>query len=64
MTPVTQIPTYGGSELPTLYFGGSGTSDPTGGQAGGGGRPSTKPKKKGGAKKTGAGKGKKRGAKR
>jgi hypothetical protein len=62
MTPVTHMPVHDGSLLPPAYFGGP--EDPTGGEAGGGKRPSTKAPKKG-AKKGGAGKAtKKPGSKR
>jgi hypothetical protein len=62
MMPVTQMPTFGTSQSPALYFG-TDENDPGGGSAGGGKRPA-KPSKKGG-KKTGGGKpAKKQGAKR
>jgi hypothetical protein len=61
MMPVTQMPTFGTSQSPALYFGTS-EGDPGGGSAGGGKRP--KPSKKGSAKKGGAAKAPKKGAKR
>jgi hypothetical protein len=62
MIPVTQMPTFGTSQSPALYFG-TAEGEPGGGAAGGGKRPA-KPSKKGG-KKTGGGKpAKKQGANR
>lgn len=62
MIPETQMPTFGSSQSPVLYFG-TAEGEPGGGSAGGGKRPA-KPSKKGG-KKTGGGKpAKKQGAKR
>jgi hypothetical protein len=46
MMPVTQMTTFGSSQIPAAYFGGEG--DPEGGQAGGGKR---KTSKKGSVKK-------------
>ena len=51
MTPVTRMPVNDGSLLTPAFFGGP--EDPTGGEAGGGKRPSTKTPKKG-AKKAGS----------
>jgi hypothetical protein len=62
MIPVNQMPTFGNSQGPVLYFG-TGEGEPGGGSTGGGKRPA-KPSKKGG-KKTGSAKpAKKQGAKR
>jgi len=61
MTPVTHMPIHDLSRLPVALFGGP--DDPTGGQAGGGKRPSKTAKK--GAKKPSSGKApKKSGSKR